>query len=52
MFLGEWIALFNNPGRFRLEVPVACRLEDMTALDYVESDPFDLDHLSVSRREQ
>ena len=51
-FLGVWIALFNNPGRFRLEGPVACRLEDMTALDYVDSDPFDLDHLSVSRREQ
>lgn len=51
-FLAAWIARFNNPGRFQLDHPIACRLEDMTALDYIESDPLDLDYLSVSRRAQ
>ena len=38
-FLDQWIALFDQTGRFRLDPPTACRLEDMTARDYVESDP-------------
>ena len=44
----RWIALFDQTGRFRLDPPIACRLEDMTARDYVESDRLDLDRLSVS----
>ena len=47
-FLEQWIALFDQTGRFRLDPPIACRLEDMTARDYVESDRLDLDRLSVS----
>ena len=47
-FVDQWLALFDQTGRFRLEPPVACRLDDMTARDYVESDHLDLDRLSVS----
>ena len=47
-FVDQWLALFDQTGRFRLDPPVACRLDDMTARDYVESDHLDLDRLSVS----
>ena len=47
-FVGRWIALFDQTGRFRLDPPIACRLEDMTASDYIEGDRLDLDRLSVS----
>ena len=46
--LDRWLALFDQTGRFRLDPLIACRLEDMTASDYVESDHLDLDRLSVS----
>ena len=46
-FVDQWLALFDQTGRFRLEPPIACRLDDMTARDYVESDHLDLDRLSV-----
>ena len=49
-FLDEWLDRFDCSGRFRLDSSVACRLEDMTARDYVESDLLDLDRLSVPRR--
>ena len=49
-FLDRWLALFDQTGRFRLDPPIACRLEDMTARDYVESDQLDLDRLSVALR--
>ena len=48
-FLDRWLALFDQTGRFRLDPPIACRLEDMTARDYVESDRLDLDSLSAPR---
>jgi len=47
----KWIKLFPQSGRFQCDPPTVCRLEDMTALDYVESDPLDLDRLSVPRGE-
>ena len=47
-FLDQWLALFDQTGRFRLDPPIACRLEDMTARDYVESDHLDLDRLTLS----
>jgi len=47
MFLDRWLARFDQTGRFRLDPPNACRLEDMTARDYVESDRLDLDRLSI-----
>ena len=46
--LARWLALFDQTGRFRLDAPIVCRLEDITARDYVESDHLDLDRLSVS----
>lgn len=48
-FLEEWMSLFDQRGRFDLDTYIACRLEDMTARDYVESERLDLDSLSVSR---
>jgi hypothetical protein len=42
----KWMQLFDRRGRFRLDPPTVCRLEDMTARDYVESDRLDLDRLS------
>ena len=47
-FVDQWMARFDQTGRFRLDPPIACRLEDMTARDYVESDHLDLDRLSIS----
>ena len=47
-FLDRWLALFDQTGRFLFEPPIACRLDDLTARDYVESDRLDLDRLSVS----
>ena len=43
----SWVRLFDESGRFRVKAAVACRLEDITARDYVESDALDLDSLSV-----
>jgi len=45
-----WVELFDSDGRFRTDNWIACRLEDLTARDYVESDKLDLDQLSVERR--
>ena len=45
-----WMDLFDSGGRFRTDNCIACRLEDLTARDYVESDKLDLDQLSVERR--
>ena len=46
-FLDSWFSLFDQTGRFYINQTIACRLEDMTALDYVESDQVDLDRLSA-----
>jgi hypothetical protein len=43
----KWLGLFDKAGRFRLDPPTVCRLEDMTARDYIESDHLDLDRLST-----
>lgn len=47
-FVEDWIELFDQSGRFRIDLSVACWLEDMTARDYVDSDHLDLDQLSYS----
>ena len=47
-FLDQWLTHFDQTGRFRLDPPIACRLEGMTARDYVESDRLDLDRLSIA----
>ena len=44
----EWIGLFDQTGRFRVDPPIVCQLDDITARDYVESDVLDLDRVSVS----
>lgn len=49
-FLDQWLARFDQSGRFQLDSLIACRLEDMTARDYVESDRLDLDRLSAPSR--
>ena len=49
-FLDRWLDRFEPGGRYQLDSSVACRLEDMTARDYVESDRLELDRLSTSRR--
>ena len=49
-FLDRWLDLFDRSGRFRVDSAIACRLEDLTAQDYVESDLLDLDRLSIPRR--
>lgn len=49
--LESWLARFDCSGRFRLDTSIACRLEDMTARDYVEGDHLDLDRLSVGGRD-
>ena len=48
--LDQWLSFFDQTGRFRVDPPIACRLEDMTARDYVESDHLDFDRLSVLDR--
>lgn len=44
--LESWLKLVPTTGRFNPVNGVVITLDDMTARDYVESDPLDLDHLS------
>jgi hypothetical protein len=46
--LNSWLKLAPASGRFKAVEGQVVVLEDMTARDYVESDPLDLDHLSTS----
>lgn len=46
-FLEKWLRLVPEGGRFVSVQGQVTVLEDMTAADYVGSDPFDLDHLSA-----
>ena len=45
--LNEWLMLVLPAGRFKTVSGQIVMLEDMTAQDYVDSDPLDLDHLST-----
>ena len=45
----EWADLFRKTGRFQIDLAIPCRLEDITARDYVESDHLDLDQFSSPR---
>ena len=45
----QWVKLFATAKRFETYSSIVCRLEDMTARDYVESDRLDLDRLSAAR---
>jgi hypothetical protein len=44
--LQQWLKLIPASGRFQSVEGQVVTLEDITAKDYVESDPLDLDHLS------
>jgi hypothetical protein len=44
-----WLQLIPSSGRFRQVEGFVAALEDLTAKDYVESDPLDLDYLSTRR---
>ncbi|HEY9599662.1 MAG TPA: hypothetical protein V6D33_18525, partial [Cyanophyceae cyanobacterium] len=44
--LQQWLNLIPASGRFQSVEGQVVTLEDITAKDYVESDPLDLDHLS------
>ncbi|WP_419183633.1 hypothetical protein [Scytonema hofmannii] len=44
--LEKWLQLLPESERFQSVEGLVVSLEDMTAKDYVESDPLDLDHLS------
>ncbi len=46
-FLQDWLRRIPPDGRFVEVSGVVASLDDMTARDYVESDPLDLDHLST-----
>ena len=45
--LDVWLKLIIASGRFEPVNGAVMALEDLTAKDYVESDPLDLDHLST-----
>jgi hypothetical protein len=45
--LESWLQLMPVAGRFRHVHGTVLALEDLTAKEYVESDPLDLDHLST-----
>ena len=47
--VANWIGLFDQTGRFDVGNFRVCRLEEMTARDYVDSVRLDLDYLSISR---
>ncbi|MDW7712619.1 MAG: hypothetical protein SCH98_19310 [Deferrisomatales bacterium] len=44
--LSSWLSLVEPGGRFVAIEGLVVTLDDLTARDYVESDPLDLDHLS------
>lgn len=47
LWLDVWLQLIPPSGRFRQVEGFVAALEDLTAKDYVESDPLDLDYLST-----
>jgi hypothetical protein len=46
--LGKWLDLVPESGRFHSVEGQITTMEDLSAKDYIESDPLDLDHLSNS----
>ena len=45
--LESWLGRLAPSGRFRSVAGAVLTLDDLTAREYIESDPLDLDHLSV-----
>ena len=50
-YLKAWLDLLPKNGRFKSVDGRVSTLDDLTARDYVESDPLDLDHLSTREDE-
>jgi len=48
--LSDWLKLVPPGSRFKTVNGQVVTLQDLTAADYVDSDPLDLDHLSSSSR--
>lgn len=46
--LGKWLDLVPESGRFHSVEGQITTMKDLSAKDYIESDPLDLDHLSIS----
>jgi len=46
----KWLKLVPVKGRFKSVYMVVMALEEMTARDYVDSVPLDLDHVSTRPR--
>lgn len=46
-FLADWLARVPPIGRFTSVDAVVATLDDLSAREYIESDPLDLDHLSA-----
>ncbi|WP_238246067.1 hypothetical protein [Methylobacterium iners] len=46
----SWMSLFDAGECFTVSGVIVCRLEDMTARDYVESDILEFEHLSTARK--
>ena len=46
-FLDQWIGRFEQAGRFQISSSIICRLQDISAQDYLDSDHLDLDRLSM-----
>lgn len=44
--LDDWVALIDQSGRFQVDAALVVRLQDITAQDYVDSDPLDYERLS------
>ncbi len=47
-YIQKWMDLIRPRGRFTSVDGVCVMLDDLTATDYVESDPLDLDHVSIA----
>jgi len=43
----QWVKFIDQAGRFRVESALVCRLDDISARDYVESERLDFDSLSI-----
>jgi hypothetical protein len=48
--LSQWLRFVPPGGRFKVVEGLVVTLDDMTARDYVDSDPLDRDHLSTGAR--
>jgi hypothetical protein len=50
VFLANWLQLLASEGRFQTIEGEIVSIEDLTAAEYLDSDPLDLDHISEGLR--